>query len=435
MIHNRVNALLSTLARGNRRKSLGVVSLCSANRYVLKAAMLRTLAEGNAVLIEATSNQVNQYGGYTGMNPDRFTGFVRGIADEAGFPFDRVILGGDHLGPNPWQQEISRSAMAKACEMVRAYVASGFTKIHLDASMPCGDDNRPLSNGVIAGRTAELCREAETVYHEHRDALSPPYYVIGTEVPQPGGAREEIAGLHVTRASDVDTIIAMTREAFLARSLHDAWERVIAVVVQPGAEFDVHSVVDYDREKARGLSRAIEPYKALVYEAHSTDYQTRKALKEMVEDHFAILKVGPWLTFAFREAVFALAAMERELLSRQKGFEMSRVREVLDAVMSENPNYWKQYYHGSDDELSFSRTYSFSDRVRYYWPDAKVQDALVQLMKNLSSVTIPLTLLSQYMPSQYLAVREGHLENSPSELIFSRIGEVIGIYLDVCRGS
>ncbi len=51
-----------------------------------------------------------------------------------------LILGGDHLGPNPWTRLPADQAMEKAAAMVAAYAAAGFTKIHLDASMACADD-------------------------------------------------------------------------------------------------------------------------------------------------------------------------------------------------------------------------------------------------------------------------------------------------------
>ena len=60
-----------------------------------------------------------------------------------------------------------------------------------------------------------------------------------------------------------------------------------------------------------------------------------------MKNHFAILKVGPWLTFALREAVFALANIEEEWLSGRKGFTTSRVRETLDEAMLANPNIGK----------------------------------------------------------------------------------------------
>ncbi|MFL1089387.1 class II D-tagatose-bisphosphate aldolase non-catalytic subunit, partial [Acinetobacter baumannii] len=94
----------------------------------------------NKVLIEATSNQVNQFGGYTGMQPADFRDFVYNIARTVGFPAERIILGGDHLGPNCWQDEPAAVAMEKSIDLIKAYVAAGFSKIHLDASMSCADD-------------------------------------------------------------------------------------------------------------------------------------------------------------------------------------------------------------------------------------------------------------------------------------------------------
>jgi D-tagatose-1,6-bisphosphate aldolase subunit GatZ/KbaZ len=136
------------------------------------------------------------------------------------------------------------------------------------------------------------------------------------------------------------------------------------------------------------LSSALPETPALVYEAHSTDYQKPAALAQMVEDHFAILKVGPWLTFAFREAVFALSAIEQELLAHRRGVRLSQVREALQAAMLRNPVYWRSYYHGSEDEIQLGRIYSYSDRCRYYWGDAKVQQELAQLRANLDACPV-----------------------------------------------
>lgn len=91
--------------------------------------------------------------------------------------------------------------------------------------------------------------------------------------------------------------------------------RVIAIVVQPGVEFDHTQIIHYQPQAAQALSAWIKET-PMVYEAHSTDYQTRQAYRALVRDHYAILKVGPALTFALREAIFALAQMENELISR-----------------------------------------------------------------------------------------------------------------------
>ena len=113
----------------------GLTSVCSAHPWVIEAALS---APGEAkVLIEATCNQVNQEGGYTGMTPADFRGFVEANRPAAGLPASRLILGGDHLGPNPWKHLPAEEAMQRAEAMVAAYVEAGFAKIHLDASMGC----------------------------------------------------------------------------------------------------------------------------------------------------------------------------------------------------------------------------------------------------------------------------------------------------------
>jgi D-tagatose-1,6-bisphosphate aldolase subunit GatZ/KbaZ len=232
----------------------------------------------------------------------------------------------------------------------------------------------------------------------------------------------------VTTPEHATRTLEQTSRAFAARGLESAWERVIGLVVQPGVEFGDAVVFGYDRAKAGNLSKSLPSHPELVYEAHSTDYQTAFALREMVEDHFAILKVGPWLTFALREAVFALAAMEREYLEG-----LSRVPEALEAAMLAHPAHWKAYYQGGERELHFARRYSFSDRSRYYWPEPAVRAELDRLVANLTAAPPPLTLLSQYLPVQYEAVREGTLRNLPGDLLRHRVRGVLETYAAACR--
>jgi D-tagatose-1,6-bisphosphate aldolase subunit GatZ/KbaZ len=253
--------------------------------------------------------------------------------------------------------------------------------------------------------------------------------VIGTEVPVPGGAHAELQELAATRVEDLARTLAIQRQTFAGRGLAPAWQRVIGVVVQPGVEFDHSAVVDYQAQKARALSTAILDYPGLAYEAHSTDYQTEAALTDLVHDHFAILKVGPALTYAAREAIFALSYIEEEWLA---GGAVSNIRRVLDERMRENPQNWDAYYAGSAAERAFARKYSFSDRSRYYWTDAAVEAGVETLFRNLSERPPPLTVLSQFMPNQYAALRAGRLANHPRALARHRIGEVISGYARAC---
>jgi len=420
-------------------KHVGLYSICSANRFVLEAGMAQAQREGSLLCIESTSNQVNQFGGYTGQTPAEFAAFVKEVAKAEGFPQENILLGGDHIGPHVWRAEKASSAMAKARELVQAYVRAGYTKIHLDASMPCADDRadpqRPLPDELVSERAADLCKAAEEAHKEIKSELPAPLYVIGTEVPIPGGEQEGAQAPAVTSTEDLARTLATARHAFFSRGLGEAWERVIAVVVQPGVEFGDSSVFAYDAAKAKPLANFASQKWNRVFEAHSTDYQTRGALQEMVRDHFAILKVGPWLTFAFREAVFALAEMEEEWLGARRDVTLSNVREELEAAMLENPSHWKNYYRGGEAELKFARKYSYSDRSRYYWPQPSVAAALQRLLNNLAAQPPPVSLVSQYLPNQCEAIREGRLKNHPRELIRAKILEVLNTYAHACAAG
>jgi D-tagatose-1,6-bisphosphate aldolase subunit GatZ/KbaZ len=398
--------------------------------------MMQALQDDTVVCIESTSNQVNQFGGYTGMMPVDFRELVSSVARSMRFPESRVILGGDHLGPHVWQKEPAESAMAKAKELVRCCVLAGYTKIHLDASMRCADDpgdqHTPLDDRVITERAVDLCQTAEMAYSRLPAGSPPPVYVIGTEVPIPGGEQTSQSGVPVTRVTDVERTLTLAEDSFHGKGLDSAWQRVVAVVVQPGVEFGDSVVFEYNQEKTQELSSYLEKHWKLVFEAHSTDYQTPEALCQMVKDHFAILKVGPWLTFAMREAIFALECIEKELSVGKKALVPSQLRRTLQQTMRDHPEYWKSYYRGDEDYLRFARDFSYSDRCRYYWPRPQVQESLGRLLRNLSERPVPLTLLSQYLPAQYQAVRSGKLRNHPVDLIHHRIVEVMGIYARAC---
>ncbi|HKK45121.1 MAG TPA: D-tagatose-bisphosphate aldolase, class II, non-catalytic subunit [Balneolaceae bacterium] len=426
------NHLLDIVEAQANEEPIGVYSVCSSNKYVLKAAILQARKDDSFVLIEPTANQVNQFGGYTGMKPEGFVNFLSFLADEAGFPKSRIVLGGDHLGPNPWRSESAQKAMEKSRELVRQYVEAGFTKIHLDTSIPCADDEvapgAAMDDQVVAQRAADLCRVAEDTFQNMQNDLVRPVYVIGTEVPIPGGAEGELHDIRVTEVEAARNTLETTKKAFLSEGLEEAWDRVIAQVVQPGVEFGNSRIVEYDPGKASDLSAFIKEYDDKIFEAHSTDYQPLSRLKKLVKDSFAILKVGPWLTFAFREAIFSLSYIEEELLSGKASVELSNFRAVLEDIMINNPASWENYYDGKESRLKFLRKYSYSDRSRYYWQKKSVQEAVNRLFRNLTKNEIPIPLISQFLPSQFKAIHRGDLEKDPEAMSLHKVQEILKIY-------
>ena len=402
----------------------GVTSVCSAHPFVIEAALRQGLADNSAVLIEATSNQVDQFGGYTGLTPADFRTLVEDLAGRVGFPVDRLVLGGDHLGPHRWRSEPAETAMTKAEDLVRAYVSAGYTKLHLDCSYPCLDDGQVLGDEVMAARAARMLAAAED--EAARVGLSGDLrYVIGTEVPVPGGADHEISRLVPTTQKSASATLDHHRAAFAAIGHAAAWPQVMALVVQPGVEFDHVRVFDYDSGATRSLREALADEPAMVFEAHSTDYQTESALAALVADGWGVLKVGPGLTFAMREALFALAAIEAELLPDAG---CSHLPQVVEDRMLARPEQWAGYYAGTPEEQALARRYSYSDRMRYYWPDPEIAAAVDSLLDNLAGRELPEPLLSAFLPLQYDRVRRGDLAPAPRELVIDRVRDVLRTY-------
>ena len=410
----------------NGSLAVGIPSVCSAHPVVIAATLRECAAQGRPALIEATSNQVNQDGGYTGMTPLDFRRYVQGLAEAEGLAPELLLLGGDHLGPNAWRKLPADAAMAKAEIMVAQYVSSGFRKIHLDCSMSCAGDPVPLPEPEIAARAVRLCRAAEAAWRDTPDRGDPPVYVIGTEVPVPGGAHEDLGDLAVTSPEAAASTLDLHRHAFARAGLELAWERVVAMVVQPGVEFDHHKVIDYRPEKAQALSAFIESQPGLVFEAHSTDYQTPEHLAQLARDHFAILKVGPGVTFALRETLWALAAVEREWVGKGTGL----VDTVL-GVMRAEPEHWRGYYQ-DPARLNVDLAYSLSDRIRYYWAHPAVREACRTMLARLDATPPPLTLLSQYLPRQYEAVRDGRITTGTDSLLRDGTVQALRPYLHAC---
>ncbi|MBX3567177.1 MAG: D-tagatose-bisphosphate aldolase, class II, non-catalytic subunit [Rhizobiaceae bacterium] len=413
--------ILSRLAAARRAGTPeGITSVCSAHPLVIRAAARHAAKHGGAMLVEATCNQVNQFGGYTGMRPADFVDLVAGIAASEKLDAGSIILGGDHLGPNPWRGEPADVALAKAADMVEAYVAAGFRKIHLDASMGCAGEPAALDDATVAQRAAALAKAAERAARAAGGEM--PVYVIGTEVPPPGGADHALSAIEPTAPAAALQTIAVHRRVFADQGLSGAFDRVIALVVQPGVEFGNENVVAYDREKARGLSRLLDEEPGLVFEAHSTDYQTPAALRALVEDGYPILKVGPQLTFALREALYGLDLIASDLLP---GYGERPLYQAMEGLMLADPGQWQGHYRGDAADQRLQRHYSYSDRIRYYWNRPEAEAAVGRLISALHEKIVPAPLVSQHLP---LFAEFAAAPLDPQELLVAAVGKVLEGY-------
>lgn len=403
----------------------GITSVCSAHPIVLRAAIRHGVSSGATVLVEATCNQVNHLGGYTGMRPADFAKLVHDIAAEEGCHAQQIVLGGDHLGPNPWRDKDADIALSEAEKMVAAYIEAGFRKIHLDASMGCKGEPVALDDAATAGRAARLALVAEKAAAAAGGDM--PCYIIGTEVPPPGGADHALDTIMPTEPEAVRQTLAVHREIFSMAGLSDALNRVIGIVVQPGVEFGNHNIIFYDRNKAKPLVRVLDNEPGLVFEAHSTDYQGQLPLAGLVEDGFAILKVGPELTFVLREALYALDLIASDLVPE---YGARPLKQQMEQLMLARPENWNRHYGGDAATQSMLRHYSLSDRIRYYWTANGAQEAVDHLITSLKGKTIPLPLFWQHFPA---AKAFADIPLDPETLLIWRITQSLQVYHAACN--
>lgn len=407
----------------------GVPSYCTANESVLRALIKNSKQKNRMILIEATSNQVNQDKGYTGMDSFDFVNYINKICIECNFDPKMVIKGGDHLGPLPWSNLNADIAMDKAEVLVRMSVRAGFKKIHLDTTMNLGDDPEgPLDEVVIAKRSARLYRACEDEYLkmiERNSSEEHPIFVIGSEVPYAGGIRGSSEEVSVTSPTEFEKTISIFHKVFTEEGIQGAWKYIIAIVVQPGVDFGANHIQLYNHEKSKILCESLKHYPGVVFEGHSTDYQPKAKLKEMVEDGIAVLKVGPALTFAYREALFSLSYIEDILVKKEN---RSHLKEVLNKVMLEDDHHWKKYYNGSIEDKMALRYFGLSDRSRYYFINEKVKASIDTLISNLTGIEIPMGMLHQFLPIQYKKIRDGILKQDISDIIDDHILDVVRKY-------
>lgn len=409
----------------------GVFSVCTANPLVLRAALQHAKAHHYVLIVEATANQVNQFGGYTGMQPSDYAAMVESIRAEVGLPQEQLILGGDHLGPLTWQSLPEAEAMENSRTLVRLFTLAGFTKIHLDTSMRVADDDpkAPLDVRACARRGAMLANCVAEAYDQRRsenpDAVRP-VLIIGSEVPIPGGSQEHEDSITPTAPEEFCRQYEVFREEFTRAGA--PFEDVVAFVVQPGVEFGDDFAFQYVPENAAALCNALKAHAPLVFEGHSTDYQTTESLSNMVRDGIRILKVGPALTFGLRESLFLLEACEQIMVHDPAA--RSGVQAAILQEMDADDRYWKKYYQGTDEEIAYKKLYSYSDRCRYYLPAERIEQAIQTLLANTPSV--PAALISQYLPRQYEKVVSGVIGSDGLSLILDRIGNWCDTYAAAC---
>ncbi|AJE48710.1 class II D-tagatose-bisphosphate aldolase non-catalytic subunit [Celeribacter indicus] len=426
--HSDSTGFAAGIARNRADEGFAFCSVCSAHPDVLVASLRLARDYGVPMIVEATSNQVNQFGGYTGLKPADFVAMVHALCAANGIEPNGVIFGGDHLGPQAWKHLPADEAMARAEAMMTLYIEAGFTKIHLDCSEGCAGEPRAVNDMVAAARAARLAQVCEAAAKDRSGSIS---YIVGTEVPPPGGARAgEGEAVAPTPPANAAATIEAHRAAFVAASLDSAWSRVRGLVVQPGLEFAPDHVDRFDIAQPDLLSPVLADHPAICFEAHSTDYQFPEVFKALGRRHFGVLKVGPALTFAYREALYLLSAIDGWIT------QSPPVSGTMERLMLADPAAWTNHYVGDAQRLQLLRHFGYADRIRYYWTNPEAIEAVKQLEARMDRADIPEPLLAQYLSADARRrVSDLRAQGmSPSKaVIHTRIEAALAPYLEVSR--
>jgi D-tagatose-1,6-bisphosphate aldolase subunit GatZ/KbaZ len=242
---------------------------------------------------------------------------------------------------------------------------------------------------------------------------------------------EEAAhGVVPTSAASARATLAAQKAGFERLASAEAWKRVIALVVQPGLEFGAAEIHHFDVASADGLSPVLDDYPQLAFEAHSTDYQQPVVFPLLAARRFAILKVGPALTFAYRQAVYAL-----DQAACWHGFRAEEpLSATMERLMLSGPGHWARHYSGTDDEMRRLRHFSYADRIRYYWTQPEAETRIQAIHDSLAGKKLALPLLLQYFPPS-VAERALELESDgialPRALIHAQVQEALLPYFNV----
>jgi D-tagatose-bisphosphate aldolase class II non-catalytic subunit len=312
--------------------------------------------------------------------------------------------------------------------MIADYVRAGFTKIHLDCSEGCAGEPAQLGDDVTAARAADLAAVALNAATDPAALI----FVIGTEVPPPGGARVDEDGeiAPTTPASATATLVAHAR-AFETAGIGGALSQIGGLVVQPGVEFSPMHVHALPMARDPGLAAVLADWPGVCLEAHSTDYQHPAVFPRLSELGFAFLKVGPALTFALRRAIYGLDA-----LAGQMGWRHGTpLPEVMERLMLVAPKYWQGHYHAAGGDLRVQRHFGLADRIRYYWPQAEAMAAVDALMTMLSGRDLPDPLLAQAFAPDVIAAARVMNAPLPRALVLAEVQSALRPYFWFASGD
>jgi D-tagatose-1,6-bisphosphate aldolase subunit GatZ/KbaZ len=425
----RTTWLIDILEANRRGERKGIYAVESQNPTVQEVYLRQALADGSPALFEVSAEILDPHGQSGKILPEDFIGKVKQIAVKIGFPLDRLFFGVNGLSPSLWHGESVESALKKTRAFISDIVSLGFNKLGIHAGIHLKGDpaDQLLPREVIIAREAALYQAAELAAAGLPDEEKP-LYVIDVH---PGQGMIE-GKKDMVRKEDVENTVDRFALTAAAAGLPEIKERLLAARVFLGPGYDSEKVIPFDSSLLKKLSGCVYGYKPVIFEALQTDFQPQMVLDQLVDNHFALLSVGPELTYTMREALFSLAIMENETMIGKPGVYLSNFIIELDRAMQSAPQHWQKYYTGNGFEQLVARKYSLYDRSRFYWEDKEVRKTKKRLFDNLMEYPVPLTVLRQFMPYQYERVAAGELENKPDALVMDAVRRALCRYSCAC---
>ena len=346
-------------------KNKALPSFCTSNIEVIKSILFFCHIKKLPCLIECTSNQVNQHGGYTNKTPKMFIKEILSISKKIKFNSKKLFLGGDHLGPLPWKKKSKTVAIKNSISLINDYLDQKFCKIHIDTSIKCKND-KYINSDIIFERTNEILNN-DNIKKKIKDK----FIVVGTEVPLAGSGDNE--NIIKTSKKQIETEVLKFKKILKKQNLKN---NIFGLVIEPGMKYTHSSVIKPNFTNFTN-KKNISKKNNFVYEAHSTDYQSKKTLKQLVKNNFKFLKVGPELTYSYSRSLFFMENIEKNNFKLKN----SNIKKIIFSAMLKNRKYWEGYYEKKTTELFLN---SKLDRMRYYFDTKPVVNSIKTLKKNIN---------------------------------------------------
>ena len=346
-------------------KSKALPSFCTSNIDVIESILFFCNIKKLPCLIESTSNQVNQHGGYTNKTPKMFVKEISSLRKKIKFDSKRLFLGGDHLGPLPWGKKNKNIAIKNSISLINDYLSENFCKIHVDTSIKCKND-KFINSEIVFNRTSEILNN-DSIKKKIKNRL----LVVGTEVPLAGGGDNK--NLIRTSTKQIETEVFNFKKIFQKINLRNIF---FGLVIEPGMKYK-HSKITKPNFTQFGNKKNISKKNNFFYEAHSTDYQSKKILRQLVKNNFRFLKVGPELTYNYARSLFFMENIEKKKIKLKN----SNIKKTIFFSMLKNKKYWNGYYIKKKPELFLN---SKLDRMRYYFDTKEVKNSVGILRRNIN---------------------------------------------------